>query len=150
MGGDISCLVTNALTREAKPCFPMFSYGHGWFFLAKVLPCPLNMYATVYQGKNWTFFPGSNFSRGSNFDIFSGNCKISKITVLNCYLAVNCPKPTPQSHFGTFPEGSTIAPGVEPPTPPSIFTLLYIMNVVWATDLRQSLRAQGSTSYHFA
>ena len=48
------------------------------------------------QGKNLTFFQGgSTFPGGSYIDIFPGKCKISKITVLNCYLAVNCPKPIP-------------------------------------------------------
>ena len=30
--------------------------------------------------------------------------------MLNCYSAINCPKPTPQPHFGTFPEESINAP----------------------------------------
>ena len=41
--------------------------------------------------------------------------------MLNCYLAVNCPKPTPSPHFGTFPEGSTTAPGGSNPQPPVNF-----------------------------
>ena len=38
------------------------------------------------QGKNLTFSKeGQNFPGRSYFDIFPGKCKISKITVLNCY-----------------------------------------------------------------
>ena len=74
------------------------------------------------QGKNLTFFQGGlNFSEGSCFDIFPGKCKISKITMFfSCKLS----KTDPQSHFGTFPRGSTTAGRSNPqPPPPVIFTL---------------------------
>ena len=49
------------------------------------------------------------------------NVKISKITklltVLNCYLAVNCPKPTPSPISALFQRGRPLLQGVKPPTP---------------------------------
>ena len=75
-------------------------------------------------------FPGG---RGSYFDIFPGKCEISKITVINCYLAVNCPKP-PQPHFGTFLEGvDHCSSRGSNPLPPSIFTLLHCITLHYIT-----------------
>ena len=41
--------------------------------------------------------------------------------MLNCYLAVNCPKPTPSPHFGTFPEGVDHCSRGSNPQPPVNF-----------------------------
>ena len=80
-------------------------------------------------GQKLNFFHGgSNFPRGSYFDMFPGKCIISKITVLNCYLAVNCLKPTPQSHnpiwhFYSGGRPQTTASRGRTPQPPINFTL---------------------------
>ena len=67
---------------------------------------------------------GQIFPGGRIFIFFPEIVKYRIYYVLNCYLAINCPKPTPQPHFGTFPKGvDHCSRGVKPPTPPSIFTL---------------------------
>ena len=51
------------------------------------------------------------FSGGSYFDIFPGKSRISKFSVLNCYLAVNCSNPPKCPMLAFFKRGSTTAPG---------------------------------------
>ena len=89
--------------------------------------------ATLIAGRHWIVAghrvkiklfsrEGQIFPGGSNFDIFPWKCKISKITVLNCcYLAVNCPKPTPSPILALFQRGRPLIKGEG--RPPSIFTL---------------------------
>ena len=67
------------------------------------------------------FFPGRvKFFQGGRILIFFPEIvKYRKLYyVLNCYLAVNCPKPTPSPILALFQRGSTTAPGgSNPPTP---------------------------------
>ena len=61
------------------------------------------------QGEKSNYFPGrvKFFQEGSYFYIFPRKYKRLLCTVLNCRLAVNCPKPNPQPIFFTFSRGVT-------------------------------------------
>ena len=78
-------------------------------------------------GKKLFFFQGgSNFSRGSYFDIFPENVKYRKLLCVKLLFSCKLSKTDPLSHFGIFPEGSTTAPGSRPPL---IFTLVKKKNI---------------------
>ena len=62
---------------------------------------------------------------GERILIFSPDIvKYRKLLCVKLLFSCKLSKTDLQPHFGTFPEGSTTAPGGRIPNPPSIFTLL--------------------------